>query len=447
MNESDAKTLAAIKDEIRTEAERMRERTPHATLPKTHPRPLRRAEGERARLDYSIDELCRFPYTTFVDQAFRSILKRPPDPAGFEAHVRLLGSGASKIEILGNLRYSAEGRAIGARIPGLLPRYVLAKLHRVPVLGYASAWIVALGGLPRIVQQVRAIDTAHFARSFDIDAAGRKLREEVGELRDANERLAESTLAAQALFEAQRAAEQQALRGELEELAARSGDSHLALSMNHWLTELRRNLGRLEDEEFAQRRKVESLLADVVARRTHGDAARASRLAAWSGLLAARLAPRARILDLGSGMDWLVRLADAGFDAATVDSAAGSPRSDAIVVVPGTPAAVLERTGAGALDALTVLAAGSLLRRLPATTLLESARRTLKPGGLFLLAFDLDADVLADRLAGLPPAVPDADLLVAALGAAGFIDIVPVQNGEDVPCLVARNPQPGAVPA
>ena len=442
MNDTAARSIATIKDEIRVEAEAMHARTPHPTLPKAHARPKRRADDERQRLDFTIAELCRFPYTTFVDQAFRSILKRPPDPAGFEAHVRLLGSGASKIEVLGNLRYSPEGRAIGARIKGLLPRYALAKLYRIPVLGYALQWIVALAGLPHIVQQQRAIDTAHFARSFDIDAAGRKLSLEVGELREAGDRLNENVFSAIARIEALRLVEQQTLRGELDQLVAKAQEPHLALSMNHWLAELRNNLVRLEAEEEAQRMKARNLLARAIVRRTIADVARGARLAACMQLLAARIGPRSRVLDLGSGEDWVLRLAEARFEAATIDATPAPGRRDAAVVVPGMPATQLERCADGALDALTALACGSLLRQLPAASLFEAARRVLKPGAVLMLAFDVDAAQLADRLAGIPSPAVDHELLAEALDAAGFIDIVHARTHDDARCLLARNPHP-----
>ena len=87
----------------------------------------RAAEATRNR--YSIEELSQAHFTRFLNQAFVALLRRPPDPAGLEAQMRLLVAGRSKIEILGNLRWSPEGRDIGVHVPWLLPRYILAKVH------------------------------------------------------------------------------------------------------------------------------------------------------------------------------------------------------------------------------------------------------------------------------------------------------------------------------
>ncbi len=45
---------------------------------------------ERERLDYAIGELTGPHYRAFLDQAFRALLKRPPDEAGSELQIHLL---------------------------------------------------------------------------------------------------------------------------------------------------------------------------------------------------------------------------------------------------------------------------------------------------------------------------------------------------------------------
>ena len=72
----------------------------------------------------------------FVEGAFSAILHRPPDAQALVHYGDQLASGAqSKIEILGQLRYSREGRKIGAKVPGLLRRYVVLHSYRLPRVG------------------------------------------------------------------------------------------------------------------------------------------------------------------------------------------------------------------------------------------------------------------------------------------------------------------------
>lgn len=432
--------LQRVKDEIRIEAEALRLRTPAV---KPRPIPAKRAY-DTSRREYSIAELAQFHFTTFVDHAYRALLKRPPDPAGFDAHVRLLISGGSKIEVLGNLRFSAEGRALGVRVRNLLPMYALTKLYRVPVVGYASEWIVALYGLPKMVRFVRAVDTVHYSRSYEIDAAGRALKQTVAELRENSVRLVEDVAVRHGQFEQQYAGLELAMRTEQGVLATHTEESrHLVLSMNHWLTSLRQNLAALEAAEHEQRRRADALLVDVIEPTASELAGRAARFDSWIELLAAHIAPRSRVLDLAGGRDWLARIAGRGFDASGVDSNSeirARARADGLLISPGSPAEVLARTADGALDALTVLAVGSVLRRIPAATLFDATRRTLKPGGLLLLAFDNDAGERADRLAGAADSVLGADLLTRALAAAGFIDITRTLAADGSVALLAHNP-------
>lgn len=439
MKPIDANAWARVKDEIRREAASMRERTPHPTLPKSHPRPRRRIDSGYGRSEYTIDELARFPYTTFVDQAFRAVLKRPPDPAGFDAHVRGLIAGGSKIEVLGNLRYSGEGRRAAVHIRGLLPRYALAKLFRIPVLGYLAEWVVALAGLPKIVRQQRAMDTMHYARSFEIDTAGRKLAEEVGTLRDSAERLVAEIALAQHRASHRISALQETWRAELDGVQARAQDSHLVLSMNHWLNEFRRSLSALEAEEAAQRTKARSLIDGIIG----GDAlksSRASRLDAWAIQLTDRMPRGARVLDLDGDEEWFAHLERRGIGiqrvAECIDAIGGDDMSAGWV-----PAEVrFDRIADATIDAVTALAVSATLRRLPGAALFSAARRVLRPGGVLMLGFDSNRGEIVDRLSGTGGGAIDGHLLGSILAAAGFIDIRDSAAPDGTACLIASTP-------
>ena len=97
---------------------------------------------------YALHELLPIPDSEFVEAAYRFVLKRPPDPEGFDFYLaQLRGGQMSKIEILGRLRWSPEGMARSVHIDGLLLPYKLHSLERKRVLGPMLRW---LHGLVRI---------------------------------------------------------------------------------------------------------------------------------------------------------------------------------------------------------------------------------------------------------------------------------------------------------
>jgi hypothetical protein len=105
----------------------------------------------------------------FVNAAYRGVLNRGPDPIGEDYYLKLLRNGASKAEVLGRLRYSTEGRAIGAPIDGLARAYWVDKLARWPVLGRILGVFAAMWTLPDSERYLRAIanDLARFGEKVD----------------------------------------------------------------------------------------------------------------------------------------------------------------------------------------------------------------------------------------------------------------------------------------
>jgi O-antigen chain-terminating methyltransferase len=69
-------------------------------------------------------DLLKYDDEEFIKIAYRTILKREPDPGGYNNYLSLLRQGSlSKTQILGKLRYSPEGRQIGVKIKGLPFRF------------------------------------------------------------------------------------------------------------------------------------------------------------------------------------------------------------------------------------------------------------------------------------------------------------------------------------
>jgi hypothetical protein len=217
---------------------------------------------------------------------------------------------------------------------------------------------------------------------------------------------------------------------------------HLVLSMNHWLSSLRQNLSALELAEAEQVRSADALYADVASRVLGADAARSQRLDQWADRFAQSLPRNAPTLDLGSGEDWLARLVARGLEATGVDanSRIGMRARDAgLMIAVAEPPAVLTRTADQSLQGLTSLDVGSLLRRVPALTLLDAVQRVLQPDGLVLFGFGSEPGAIAGRLEGRGIAALDADLLAQALLVAGFVDVTPLTAADGTVCLMARN--------
>ena len=421
--------LAGVKAEIRAQADAARMRAP---LPRKEAPPPRRAEAvshggtiDRARLDYSIAELTGEHYTAFVDGAFRALLKRPPDDPGLEAQVRLLASGAPKAEVLGNLRYSPEGRAIGTRVGGLLPRYALAKLTRVPVVGFVVNWLIAFAGLPLLLRHQRAADTRNAAQFLDTQLNAGRIADDVrgtnarldgvrGELGEANARFGELKGAFDqrvGTLEA-RVAENESRLDDVPSLR------HYVHAVNHWLVSLQGAIDGIEGASDANKAYADTLIA-AIHDASEVAAARTARQSAWIDALRSRIAAGARVVDLGSGDGSLAALlvglgADvAGFESNGVLARRAHERG--LNVAAGDPLSALTRCADASLDAITVSVA-------PAgdafATLLAEAARALKPGGSLVIAAS-EPRRLAD-LSNARLGVLDRPIATALLGAAGF---------------------------
>lgn len=430
--------LRHIKEEIRADAQIARVRAAQTTQTPAAPKSL--AAVAPARDEIMIDELARFHFIEFIERAYAALLRRTPDSTGFEAQIRLLEAGRSKIEILGNLRYSGEGREIGVRVPWLWLRYLLAKSMRIPVFGYAIEWLMCLGGLPRMLRHQRAADAYHAARKHVIEQDLAKLAEQIDTLRDATLRLEHGQVAA--------TAQVQHFNERFVPVHTEIGKSfheirdlrHLVLSMNHWLASLRQNIAALETAEAEQARKADALHADVAEQMIKSDQGRSIRFEKWAGTFAKGLPASAHVLDIGGDLDWLQSLSRCGLNLTAVNpnNEIGHHIRDAgIAIVVAEPPVVLARINDQDLDGVTILDLASLLRGMPAVMLFELLRRVLRPGGRMLFGVGPGSATIADRLEGRASVLVDGDLIERALKASGFVEIRRIASVDNSFCVMA----------
>jgi 2-polyprenyl-3-methyl-5-hydroxy-6-metoxy-1,4-benzoquinol methylase len=102
---------------------------------------------------YHINDLLKYHDRAFIQNAYRAILKRGPDAAGFNNFIEALRGGRlNKIDILARLRYSTEGRAKRVQIEGLFFPAGIRLLYDLPLLGYLLNLLVGLARLPRSIR-------------------------------------------------------------------------------------------------------------------------------------------------------------------------------------------------------------------------------------------------------------------------------------------------------
>lgn len=99
--------------------------------------------------------LLNLPDMEFIRRAYLSILKREPEEQGLAHHLENLRSyRMTKIQILGRMRYCAEGRRKGVPVKGLLLPFFIDSLKRVPVLGYLFNYLFIVLRLPTIIHNI-----------------------------------------------------------------------------------------------------------------------------------------------------------------------------------------------------------------------------------------------------------------------------------------------------
>ncbi|HET9032958.1 MAG TPA: hypothetical protein VFN25_08635 [Dokdonella sp.] len=434
--------LQRIKQEIRADAEQARARAAQGELRSGVTSPITLAILAERRNHYTIEELSRQHYTDFIEQAYFALLRRSPDSSGHRAQIRLLERGRSKIEILGNLRFSAEGREIGVRVPWLLPRYLLAKATAIPLLGYAVELLMCIAGLPRILRHQRGADAYHAARNIELRQAlgiqvaeNAALHEEIDRLEGEHSGLVAQLQQTSERFVPVHAELSQAFN-EIRDLR------HLLMSLNHWQASLRQNLSEMEVAEADQMRRRDGLNIDVSTRMLASDKSRASRVEQWTQLFADDLPDQAKVLDIGSGLDWLQSLTACNLSITGVDASnrAGQRAGEVgIKMAIADPSSVLARIADHSLDAVSILDIAPLLRSVPTLALLEILRRVLRPHARLLIGFAQEHGSIINRLEGHANVHADADLIEHALEVSGFVDIKRHSSSDGMHCVVASN--------
>ena len=375
---------------------------------------------------YELRDFLEFHDAVFLNHAYRALLIREPDPQGFEGFLGGLRAGElSRTNIVGRLRYSAEGRAIHVPVDHLALPFALALLGRVPIIGHVLHFMTFLRRLPAMVGRHERMEGIVEAIAAGVEANATRDQER---LTFAISMLSEA-LATQARGKAERASLDQvaetvsALTHELGEaisqLQQEKAEHAQVEALRDLATELRAAVNALSEgkADRALVKAMDSIVGDLRSRLDEAERAGASYAAGQldDGFYTAfeehfrgtredikrRVAehlptivsagagrPDAPVLDLGCGRgEWLEVLSENGFVArgldlngVTVASCARSGldviRAEALEHLRGLPAAAL-----GAVTAF------HMIEHLPFTqlvALLDETRRVLRPGGVVL---------------------------------------------------------------
>lgn len=128
---------------------------------------------------YALDELLKYYDREFIENAYRAVLKREPDPSGLVHYLELLRGGRfDRVDILARLRSSIEGREKNVNIEGLFWPAQSRRLYRLPLIGYFIEWLVELSRLPRVIRNQRRFEAYSQIREERVVAQVNQIIEE-----------------------------------------------------------------------------------------------------------------------------------------------------------------------------------------------------------------------------------------------------------------------------
>jgi O-antigen chain-terminating methyltransferase len=109
---------------------------------------------------YEVSDFLKLDDEAFLCSSYRAILGRMPDDKGREHFLSSLRNGAfTKTDILGRLRYSQEGRGRKVPVRGLLLRFLLNCLYKIPLLGYLVNIFTSVLTLPSMLKNFQVFES------------------------------------------------------------------------------------------------------------------------------------------------------------------------------------------------------------------------------------------------------------------------------------------------
>jgi O-antigen chain-terminating methyltransferase len=114
---------------------------------------------------YHVKDLLIYHDRDFLLNAYRALLKRTPDAAGFKEFINQLRAGRiNKIDVLARLHRSPEGVAKSVRVEGLRWPARIRSVYRLPVIGYVAQWLIAVLRLPVMIRSQQQFESYTIAQ-------------------------------------------------------------------------------------------------------------------------------------------------------------------------------------------------------------------------------------------------------------------------------------------
>ncbi len=112
--------------------------------------------------EYQINDFLKYHDKEFVRFTYRAILKREPDPSGYDNYLSKLRFGRlDKIDIVVSICKSPEGRSKGVKVKNINYYYLRCGIKRIPIISYFIGWINALLKLPKRINNLE-IENKYF---------------------------------------------------------------------------------------------------------------------------------------------------------------------------------------------------------------------------------------------------------------------------------------------
>lgn len=403
--------------------------SPKAADPVTLPRLYEFPRNIEIKDSYSITDFLDFQDGDFVRIAYTVILKREPDEGGFEHYLSMLRRGeVSRIEILGKLRYSAEGRKHAVKITGLWHRAIIQTAFRIPILGYFFALLSFLCLLPSHLRKWRHFEAIfhqrlqehrvqfnELARRMEdsingvIDEASR-VRAEISDIRQQTQSKSDNSelvaLKSQLIDELSHKADADRVTNELSEMREQVIDHQhniidLQRRLDILLEEARRRLSKLGRQSLSETMAVEDdRLFDAlyVSLEDHFRGNRKDIKKRLQILLPVVLDAQAGtaaspILDIGCGRgEWLEVLTENDLIAKGIDTnrvMIDRCREFQEISLDATEADAVEYLRSLRPDSLGAVTGINFIEHIPfrnLVTILDEVLRVLKPGGVMVFA-------------------------------------------------------------
>lgn len=165
------KIMSSIREEVRQQKDKAYQRSTgreetlfSPTQPLLIPAITSTAHSMPHKKSYLLNDFLGRHDSDFIYNAYFSILGRAPDPGSKLYLARLRNGMLTKVDIMGRLRYSREGRNKKIPVKGLLLPFMRQTFFKIPVLGWGLRIITGVLNFPVILKNIQVMENAAFTQ-------------------------------------------------------------------------------------------------------------------------------------------------------------------------------------------------------------------------------------------------------------------------------------------